>query len=149
MGAPQNEGDRSEHHKLIGFQNVVRLGYVSLFTDLSTEMILGVLPIFIIQQLGTTAALLGLIEGTAEAVNGFFRIILGVVTDRIAKRKPLVLLGYGLSSIAKPLFALTSTWSQAFVVRVVGRAGPVSKRSLPQERRARHCIIQNGSTGYS
>lgn len=123
MGAPQNEGDRSEHHKLIGFQNVVRLGYVSLFTDLSTEMILGVLPIFIIQQLGATAALLGLIEGTAEAVNDFFRIILGVVTDRIAKRKPLVLLGYGLSSIAKPLFALTSTWSQAFVVRVVGRAG--------------------------
>lgn len=108
---------------------MVRLGYVSLFTDLSTEMILGVLPIFIIQQLGATAALLGLIEGTAEAVNDFFRVILGVVTDRIAKRKPLVLLGYGLSSIAKPLFALTSTWSQAFVVRVVDRAGKGTRTS--------------------
>lgn len=132
MDTAQNEGtgdvDRSEH-KLIGFQNVVRLGYVSLFTDLSTEMILGVLPIFIIQQLGATAALLGLIEGTAEAVNDFFRVILGVVTDRIAKRKPLVLLGYGLSSIAKPLFALTSTWSQALVVRVVDRAGKGTRTS--------------------
>jgi MFS family permease len=106
-----------------GFKNVVRLGYVSLFTDFSTEMILGILPVFIHDQLGASYALVGLIEGSAESMNDFFRIISGVVTDRIAKRKPLVLLGYALSSFAKPLFAFTTAWSEALVVRVTDRIG--------------------------
>ena len=107
----------------LGFRNVVRLGYVSLFTDISTEMILGVLPFFIVTQLGGTAAILGLIEGAAEAINYAFRVLAGVVTDKIGKRKPLVLLGYGLSSIAKPFFAVASSWSHAFAVRIADRAG--------------------------
>jgi MFS family permease len=111
---------------------VVRLGYVSLFTDLSTEMILGILPVFIVEQLGATAALLGLIEGTAEAVNDFFRVLTGVITDRFAKRKPFVLLGYALSSFAKPLFALASSWGQAFAVRVIDRAGK-GMRTSPRD----------------
>lgn len=114
--------DSREKDKL-GFQNVVRLGYVSLFTDLSTEMILGLLPVFIHDQLGASYFLIGLIEGSAEALNNAFRIVTGVITDRIAKRKPLVLLGYALSSFAKPLFALTTTWGQAFIVRATDRAG--------------------------
>ena len=107
----------------------MRLGYVSLFTDFSTEMILGLLPVFIHDQLGASYALVGLIEGSAEAVNDFFRIMTGVITDRIAKRKPLVLLGYALSSLAKPLFALTTTWSQALLVRVTDRAGKGARTS--------------------
>ena len=129
MEGRRNDAGRSEQRKLIGFQNVIRLGYVSLFTDLSTEMILGVLPIFIVNELGATAALLGIIEGTAEAVNDFFRVLTGVITDRIARRKPLIVLGYALSSFAKPLFALTSAWGQAFVVRVVDRAGKGARTS--------------------
>jgi MFS family permease len=113
----------------LGFRNVVRLGYVSLFTDFSTEMILGLLPLFVHDQLGASYAVVGLIEGSAEAVNDFFRIVTGVITDRIAKRKPLVLLGYALSSFAKPLFALTTTWAQAFVVRVTDRAGKGARTS--------------------
>jgi MFS family permease len=113
----------------LGFQNVVRLGYVSLFTDVSTEMILGVLPIFIVKDLGATAAILGLIEGVAEAVNYAFRVFAGVLTDRIGRRKPFVLIGYGLSSIAKPLFAVTSSWGQAFGVRVIDRAGKGTRTS--------------------
>ena len=107
----------------LGFKNVVRLGYVSLFTDVSTEMILGVLPFFIIKDLGGTAAVLGLIEGVADAVNYAFRVLAGVVSDKIGRRKPLVLLGYGLSSISKPFFAVAGSWSQAFAVRVADRAG--------------------------
>jgi len=107
----------------IGFRNVVRLGYVSFFTDISTEMILGVLPFFIVKELGGTAAILGFIEGIAEAVNYAFRVFAGVVTDKIGRRKPLVLLGYGLSSIAKPLFAVSSSWSHALAVRVTDRVG--------------------------
>ena len=102
---------------------MVRLGYVSLFTDLSSEMILGVLPFFIIRELGATAAILGIIEGLAEAVNYFFRVISGVLTDKIGRRKPLVLLGYTLSSIAKPFFAITSAWSHAFIIRILDRSG--------------------------
>lgn len=101
----------------------MRLGYVSLFTDVSTEMILGVLPFFIVKELGGTAAILGFIEGIAEAVNYAFRVFAGVATDKIGRRKPLVLLGYGLSSIAKPLFAVAGSWSQAFAVRVTDRMG--------------------------
>jgi MFS family permease len=107
----------------LGFKNVVRLGYVSLCTDVSTEMILGVLPLFIVRELGATALVLGLIEGVAEAINYFFRVLAGVMTDKIGRRKPLVLLRYGLSSVAKPLFAFTNSWGHAFVVRVADRAG--------------------------
>jgi MFS family permease len=120
---------RNKQHNGLGLQNVVRLGYVSLFTDVSTEMILGVLPIFIVRNLGATAAVLGLIEGVAEAVNYSFRVFAGVLTDRIGRRKPLVLIGYGFSSIAKPLFAVTNSWGQAFAVRVIDRAGKGTRTS--------------------
>lgn len=122
-------GTGSQREKPAGFKNVVRLGYVSLFTDLSTEMILSLLPVFIHDQLGASYALVGLIEGSAEAVNDSFRILTGVITDRIARRKPLVLLGYALSTFAKPLFALTTTWGQAFIVRVTDRAGKGARTS--------------------
>ena len=115
--------------KPAGMRNVLRLGYVSLFTDLSTEMILSILPVFLKDQLGATYAIIGIIEGTAEATNDFFRIVTGVLTDRIARRKPLVLLGYALSSFAKPLFAVTSSWGQAFAVRVIDRAGKGTRTS--------------------
>ena len=119
----------NEQAQVLGFRNVVRLGYVSLFTDVSTEMILGVLPFFIVMELGASAVILGIIEGAAEATNYLFRVFAGILTDKIGRRKPLVLLGYGLSSIAKPLFAVTSSWSQAFAVRVVDRAGKGTRTS--------------------
>lgn len=119
----------NEETQLLGFRNVVRLGYVSLFTDVSTEMILGVLPFFIVLNLGATPAILGIIEGVAEATNYLFRAFAGVLTDKIGKRKPLVLLGYGLSTIAKPLFAVAGSWGQAFAVRVIDRAGKGTRTS--------------------
>lgn len=125
----EEAGTGPQPDNVAGFKNVVRLGYVSLFTDLSTEMILGLLPVFIHDQLGASYALIGLIEGSAEAVNNAFRILTGVITDRIARRKPLVLLGYALSSFAKPLFALTTSWGQAFIVRVTDRAGKGARTS--------------------
>ncbi|HKM75252.1 MAG TPA: MFS transporter, partial [Candidatus Bathyarchaeia archaeon] len=112
-----------------GFRNVVMLGYVSLFTDVSTEMILGVLPLFIIINLGASPAILGLIEGVAEAVNYGCRVFTGVLTDKIGKRKLLVLLGYSLSSVAKPLFAVTSSWGQALAIRTIDRAGKGARTS--------------------
>lgn len=115
--------EKSKQSTELGFKNVVRLGYVSLCTDVSTEMILGVLPFYIVRDLGGSALVLGLIEGIAEAVNYLFRVFAGVLTDKIGRRKPLVLLGYGLSTMAKPLFAFASSWPHAFAVRVADRAG--------------------------
>ena len=126
---PEHPTSNPKRNGSPGFRNVVWLGFVSLFTDLSSEMIFGLLPIFIHDQLGASYAIVGLIEGSAGAVDNFLRIITGVITDRIAKRKSLVLLGYGLSSLAKPLFALTTTWSQALVVRVTDRAGKGARTS--------------------
>jgi MFS family permease len=126
---PENNESKDAQPSLLGFKNVVRLGYVSLFTDFSTEMILGLLPVFIHDQLGASYVIVGLIEGSAEAMNNVFRILTGVITDRIAKRKPLVLFGYALSSFAKPLFAFATTWQQALVVRVTDRAGKGARTS--------------------
>lgn len=121
--------DQEDDAKRLGLKNVIRLGYVSLLTDVSTEMILGILPIFVIVQLGASAGVLGLIEGSAEVCNNLFRVFSGIITDKIGKRKPLVLLGYGLSSFAKPLFAVATSWGQAFIVRVIDRAGKGTRTS--------------------
>jgi len=107
----------------LGMKNVANLGIVSLFTDISTEMILGVLPYFVVVELGATKALLGLMEGAAEFLNDMFRVFSGVISDRLGRRKPLVLLGYGLSTFAKPLFAFATSWTDALVVRLADRVG--------------------------
>jgi MFS family permease len=125
-------GNQEENEAQLGFRNVIRLGYVSLLTDVSSEMIFAVLPIFIVTQLGATVGVLGIIEGTAEAFNNLLRIFSGILTDRMSRRKPLVLLGYGLSSFAKPLFAVATSWTQAFAVRVTDRAGK-GMRTSPRD----------------
>jgi MFS family permease len=119
----KNITSKTEPPKELGMKNVANLGIVSMFTDISTEMILGVLPIFVVTQLGATKELLGLMEGAADFLNYMFRVFSGAISDRVGRRKPLVFLGYGLSTFAKPLFALVTSWSGAFVVRLADRAG--------------------------
>jgi MFS family permease len=104
-------------------KNVVNLGLVSFFTDVSTEMILGVLPLFIINELGASRALLGIIEGLGELVSNGSRTVSGALSDKLGKRKILIITGYGLSTIAKPLFALSTFWAHALAVRVGDRIG--------------------------
>ncbi len=106
-----------------GFRRVVALGFVSFFTDMSTEMILSILPLFIISVLGGTAELVGVIEGVGELANNALRVISGRVSDRVGRRKIFILAGYTLSTLAKPLFAITATVSQALFVRAIDRAG--------------------------
>jgi len=118
-----NSTSKTKRPEELGMKNVANLGIVSMFTDISTEMILGILPLFVVTQLGATKALLGLMEGSAEFLNYMFRVFSGAISDRLSRRKPLVLLGYGLSTIAKPLFAVATSWSDAFAVRLIDRAG--------------------------
>lgn len=104
-------------------RNVTALGLVSFFTDFSTEMVLGVLPFFIVSTLGASRALLGTIEGSAELVSYAFRMVSGSWSDKTGKRKAFVLAGYAASTASKPFFAAATGWVDAFLVRAGDRAG--------------------------
>lgn len=107
----------------IGFRNVIALGFVSFFTDVSSEMCFGILPAFILHLPGGTRAVLGVIEGLAEAVNYLMRIISGIFSDRFRRRKLLVFIGYTVSNVAKPLFSVARTPLDALIVRLTDRVG--------------------------
>jgi len=115
-----------------GFRNIMALGFVSFFTDRSTEMSLSILPFFIIEELRATKAILGIIEGLAESVSHVFRMISGVISDRLGKRKVLVFAGYALSNTVKPLFSVAKNWTDALVVRIGDRVGK-SIRTSPRD----------------
>ncbi|MGI0037043.1 MAG: MFS transporter [Nitrososphaera sp.] len=106
-----------------GMRNVTALGLVSFFTDFSTEMVLGVLPFFIVTTLGASRALLGAIEGSAELVGYAFRMVSGSLSDKTGKRKVFVLTGYAVSTASKPFFAASTSWVDAFLVRAGDRVG--------------------------
>jgi hypothetical protein len=89
-------------------RNVVILGLVSFFTDLSTEMLYPIIPLFIVGSLGASPALLGLIEGVAEGISSSLRWAGGLWSDRTGGRKPFVVAGYGLSAVSKPLMGLAA-----------------------------------------
>jgi len=102
---------------------VVRLGWVSLLTDVSSEMIFPLLPAFVATLSGVPAMALGWIEGVAETTAAFAKIISGHFTDRANAKKPLVLLGYGLSSVARPVIGLAPSWFAVVLIRFLDRAG--------------------------
>jgi MFS family permease len=104
-------------------RNVWALGLVSMFMDTSSEMIHGLLPIFLVGTLGVSAFTLGLIEGIAEATASIAKIFSGAWSDRSAKRKPLILLGYGMAALSKPLFPLADSALTVFAARFVDRIG--------------------------
>jgi MFS family permease len=99
------------------------LGWVSLATDAAAEAVYPLLPFFLTRVLRTGAVSLGIIEGAAEAVNSVLKILAGRAADRSQKKRPIVLLGYSISSLARPLIAVTTTWTQVFAVRVCDRVG--------------------------
>ncbi len=115
-----------------GLRNVYALGFVSFFTDVSSEMVFSLLPVFILGLPGSSKALLGLIEGTAEALSYGMRAVSGVFSDKFRKRKAIILIGYGLSNVVKPLFAVASSALDAFVIRVADRVGK-GVRTAPRD----------------
>jgi MFS family permease len=99
------------------------LGLASLCTDLSSEMIHSLLPVFLVSALGTSVAALGLIEGVAEATASIAKVFSGVWSDHLGRRKPMVVFGYGLAAMAKPLFPLASSATAVLVARFTDRLG--------------------------
>lgn len=104
-------------------KNVFILGLVSLFTDIASEMLYPVVPIFLTVVLGAPMVVVGLIEGIAEGTASFLKVITGWYSDRIGKRKPFVLSGYSISAISKPLIAFAYTWPLVLVARFMDRFG--------------------------
>jgi MFS family permease len=113
------------------------LGWVSLVTDLASEMIYPLLPIFLTRVLGATAMSLGVIEGAAEAASSILKIAAGRLADRTGAPKRIVLAGYGLSGAVRPLIAFVTSWTGVLGVRFVDRVGK-GLRTAPRDAMLAH-----------
>ncbi len=114
----------TSHRKIWGVHpNVFFLGVVSFLTDVSSELIFTLVPLFLSNVLGATTTIIGLIGGLSESTDALFRIFSGWFSDRIGKRKSLAVAGYTISTIAKPFMYLASTWGAVLGVRFGDRIG--------------------------
>jgi MFS family permease len=104
-------------------RTVIALGAVSLLTDLSSEMIYPLLPIFLSTALGAGPLAIGAIEGAAESVAALLKLASGWWSDRLPRRKPLVVMGYGLASIVRPMVGLAQGVGQVLAIRLADRVG--------------------------
>lgn len=104
-------------------RSVRSLGWVSFLTDVSSDMIYPLLPGFLTKTLGAGPAAIGLIEGVAESTASLTKIASGILSDRARRRKPLVVLGYAVATIARPLVAFATAWTQVLAIRFVDRVG--------------------------
>ena len=112
--------------------NIIILGIVSLCTDLSSQMVFPLIPLYLTSVLAAGAFVVGLVEGAAETTASLLKVISGYISDRIRRRKPFVLLGYGISSFVKPLFAFAVIWPAILLLRVVERVGK-GLRTAPRD----------------
>ena len=103
--------------------NVLILGLVSLLTDISSEMIYPLLPLFLTTVLGGGPAFLGVIEGIAESTASILKLVSGIMSDRVRARKRFVLWGYGISALARPLIALATSPLAVLFIRFADRVG--------------------------
>jgi MFS family permease len=108
------------------------LGVVSFLTDVSSEMVYPLVPLFLTSALGAPVAAVGLIEGLAESAASIFKTVGGWASDRLRMRKPLVSAGYALSAVAKPLLAAAYVWPVALLVRFGDRTGK-GVRTAPRD----------------
>ena len=111
---------------------VISLGWVSFFTDAATEMIYPVIPLFLTVTLGAPVAAVGVTEGLADGISTGMRAISGYLSDRTRRNKVLVLLGYGIAAITKPLMGLASAWGVVAGLRGIDRVGKAI-RSAPRD----------------
>ena len=104
-------------------RSVWALGIVSLLMDASSEWVHALLPFYVTVVLGAGAATLGVLEGLAEATAAIVKLFSGALSDYLGRRKPLVLLGYGLAALTKPCFPLAQTVGLVFTARLIDRLG--------------------------
>ncbi|HEX9208720.1 MAG TPA: MFS transporter [Steroidobacteraceae bacterium] len=130
----ESEGERSVSPVVRTMlpRTVVVLGLVSFLNDAASEMITPLLPIFLTATLGAGPTIVGLVEGLAEATASILKLVSGRLADRGVRAKSLVLGGYGLSNLARPLIGLAATWSAVLLLRFLDRVGK-GLRTAPRD----------------
>ena len=113
-------------------RNVWVMSATSLLNDISSEMLLNLIPFFLANILGVRTAVIGLIEGIAETTASLLKIYFGALSDRFGKRKPFAVIGYLLSAITKPLLYFASAWGWVLAVRFADRIGK-GVRTAPRD----------------
>jgi MFS family permease len=118
------EGRPGRTGKIWGLdRNVFWAGVSSFFMDISSEMVYSLVPVFLSTVLGVNKSLIGVIEGIAETTASMLKMFAGWLSDKLGRRKPLMLFGYGISTLSRPLLALASSWGMVLGGRFVDRFG--------------------------
>lgn len=113
-------------------RNTFLLALTSLFADISTEMLVPILPIFLTQTLKANGGVVGLVEGIAAATQNIVQGLAGSLSDKLQRRKPIALVGYLLSALGKPLMGLATAWQGVLGGRFIDRVG-AGTRSAPRD----------------
>ncbi len=133
MSNPVDSGQKPVRGKVFGLNpNVFFLGLVSLLTDISSEMIFTLVPLFLANVLGAATTVIGFVGGLSESADAILRIFSGWLSDKIGRRKPFALLGYGLSTLAKPFMYIAGSWGAVAAIRFSDRLGK-GLRSSPRD----------------
>jgi len=103
-------------------KNVFWFGFVSFFTDLSSEMLMPILPVFY-ESLGINKAFIGIIEGVAESFSSFMKVISGYLSDKLKKRKIFIVIGYAIPAFLKPIYIFATGWVSVLFIRFIERSG--------------------------
>lgn len=103
--------------------NIIILGLTSLLTDISSEMVYPILPVYLVTVLGASPAILGLIEGVAESAASLLKVFSGYFSDKFKSRKPLTMAGYAFSTIGKAFLYIATSWTYVFAGRLLDRFG--------------------------
>src|SRR6266446_102888 len=113
-------------------KNAVFLACASLFSDISTEMLYPILPVYLTQYLKANGSIVGIIEGIAQATQNIIQGFSGWLSDKLQRRKPIALVGYFLSAISKPFMGIANAWPGVFAARFTDRLG-AGGRSAPRD----------------
>jgi MFS family permease len=123
----------NKDRKFFGFgKNVFVAGFVSFFMDVSSEMIYPLVPLFLSNVIGVNKSIIGLIEGIAESTASLLRVFSGWFSDRIGNRKWLMVVGYGISTLSRPIVALATSWHHVMDSRFMDRFGK-GVRTAPRD----------------
>lgn len=114
----------TKKHKL--GRNVISLGIVSLFTDMSSQMVYPLIPSFL-SAMGVPPSFLGVIEGVAESTASLLRSVFGRLSDKLKRRKIFILVGYSLSALSRPFFYIASNWLTVLIIRFADRVGKAAR----------------------
>ena len=112
--------------------NIWAVSLTSFLMDISSEMVLNILPLFLSSVLGIKTNIIGIIEGVAEATSSVLKVFSGWLSDKLRSRKWLAVIGYGISALAKPFFYIASTWEAIGAIRWADRVGK-GVRTAPRD----------------